>query len=119
MDARNMNYIPNDCFDCIIDKALFDAMLCGENNTTDVQTYLEEAHRVTKPGGVFILISHGAPASRMPHLQLSMAQNQGNTASPSAVGQSQGGSCKWSIDHHEIRKSHAFYSKAFITRYLI
>jgi SAM-dependent methyltransferase len=123
MDARNMNYIPSDCFDCVIDKALFDALLCSETNTADVQAYLEEVHRVIKPGGVFVLISHGAPASRMPHFQLSMAQtqgvyvasNSGNTpASGSVQGQPLGGGCKWSIDHHEIRKF--FYSTYVCTR---
>jgi len=29
MKVRNMEYIPEDCFDCIIDKALFDSLLCG------------------------------------------------------------------------------------------
>ena len=30
MDVRNMEFIPDECFDAIIDKALFDSMLCSK-----------------------------------------------------------------------------------------
>ena len=48
MDATNMEYLPNDCFNLIIDKALLDAQLCGENNFNAVSMMINEAYRVLK-----------------------------------------------------------------------
>eukprot|EP01038_Epipyxis_sp_PR26KG_P010537 gene10537-14157_t len=71
MDARRMEYIPDQCFDLIIDKALLDTLICSENNLSDVGQYVQEMMRVLKVGGVFIVISHGMPDSRLPYLQKS------------------------------------------------
>ena len=60
-----MEHIPEDCFDIIIDKALFDTLLCYENNLNKVEEYLSEIYRVIKLNGVFIIISHGLPLSRL------------------------------------------------------
>lgn len=49
--------------------ALFDAMLCSENNIRDIEAYLKEIQRVLKTGGVFLIISHAAPGRRMNLLQ--------------------------------------------------
>jgi SAM-dependent methyltransferase len=103
MDARNMEYIPDDCFDVIIDignevdhcsislfasnftpnTALFDAQLCGDNNISSVQELMKEMYRVLKPGGVYIMISHGGPDTRMGYLQRG---------------------AKWAVDFVSIRK---------------
>jgi DNA modification methylase len=91
MDARNMEHIPNDCFDLIIDKGITNealtytalnlpflssgllyAQLCGQNNIKDVYQLLREMHRVCKPGGVYFIISHGPPDSRMGYLTRSL-----------------------------------------------
>lgn len=69
MDARNMDVIPEDCFDLIIDKALFDSMLCSTQNLADVMKLLKEVERVLKPDGVYILISHGNPEKRLSFLE--------------------------------------------------
>lgn len=102
MDARNLEFIPDQCFDLIIDKglyifllnitmilsnstgsdisfwfglifanfaALFDAVLCSENNLKDIQSFLKEMYRVLKTGGVYLLISHGAPDNRVNHIK--------------------------------------------------
>jgi ubiquinone/menaquinone biosynthesis C-methylase UbiE len=91
MDARRMEFIPYCCFDVIIDKALFDSMLCGEENTSDVQQLVTEMWRILKPGGVYLLVSHGAAPSRLPHLSANQASYQ------------------WSIQHFELRKlNHCF-----------
>ena len=74
MDVRNMEYIPDECFDAVIDKALFDALLCGENNLDSVQCMLREVFRTLKPGGYYIMISHAAPANRMHYLTSSSLQ---------------------------------------------
>eukprot|EP00981_Chlorochromonas_danica_P006113 scaffold1287_cov253-Ochromonas_danica.AAC.26 len=47
MDARKMEYVPDQCFDLIIDKALMDALT----------------------GGVFLMISHAPPARRLPLME--------------------------------------------------
>lgn len=103
MDARNMEFIPDQCFDLIIDKgtvsifgvlmvtfdlilvcyaclphysyflsvlsALFDAVLCSENNLKDIQSLLKEMYRVLKMGGVYLMISHGPPDNRVNHIK--------------------------------------------------
>lgn len=69
MDARKMEYVPEQCFDLVLDKALFDAMVCSENNIRDIEAYLKEIYRVLKTGGVFVIVSHGAPGRRMNLLQ--------------------------------------------------
>ena len=68
MDVRNMEYIPDETFDAVIDKALFDALLCGDNNLDSVQCMLREVFRSLKPGGYYIMISHAPPANRMHYL---------------------------------------------------
>jgi len=68
MDARAME-LPDACFDVIIDKALFDSQLCSENNLNDAAVMVSEMDRVLKPGGVYIVISHGMPATRLAYLQ--------------------------------------------------
>lgn len=69
MDARKMEYVPDQCFDLIVDKALFDALVCSENNLRDLEAYLKEAHRVLKTGGVLLMVSHAGPSRRMDLLQ--------------------------------------------------
>lgn len=86
MDAKHMEFIPNSCFDVIIDKALFDSLLCGEENTNDVQQLLTEMWRILKPGGLYLLISHGAAPARLPHLTFNDSSYQ------------------FSIQHFELRK---------------
>ena len=49
--------------------ALFDAVLCSENNLKDIQSFLKEMYRVLKTGGVYLLISHGAPDNRVNHIK--------------------------------------------------
>lgn len=69
MDARKMEYVPDQCFDLIIDKALMDALVCSENNLRDIQSYLREIGRILKTGGVFLMISHAPPARRLPLME--------------------------------------------------
>lgn len=74
MDVRNMEYIPEECFDAIIDKALFDALLCGENNLDSVQKMLREVFRCLKPGGHYVMVSHAPSNSRIHYLTSSSLQ---------------------------------------------
>ena len=49
--------------------ALFDALLCSPNNLEDMRALLKEMHRVLKYGGVYLIISHGGPDSRIGHIK--------------------------------------------------
>lgn len=44
-------------------------MLCSENNLKDIQSVLKEMYRVLKTGGVYLMISHGAPDHRVNHIK--------------------------------------------------
>ena len=63
MDARNMGFADG-MFDCVIDKACFDAVLCadGQPNTDSLVNHI---HRVLSPEGVYICVSYGVPEKRM------------------------------------------------------
>lgn len=91
MDALKLDVIPDDCFDLIIDKGirtnfalcflynrilrcyfhvgLFDSQLCSQKNISNVQQLVQEMCRVLRPGGVYLLISHGSPDNRLGYLQ--------------------------------------------------
>jgi EEF1A lysine methyltransferase 4 len=68
MDARSMELIPDSCFDVIIDKGLFDSQLCAEDRMQSLNGLLAEMQRVVKPGGVYLIISHGPPPTRINHI---------------------------------------------------
>lgn len=69
MDARSIELIPAATFDLIIDKALFDSLLCSDDNIVSVNKMVREMQRVLKPGGVYIVISHGSPENRLGYLR--------------------------------------------------
>ena len=64
MDARKLQF-EDGAFDCIFDKACFDALLSGDNSTPNSIAMLNEVHRVLAPNGVYICITYGIPASRL------------------------------------------------------
>ena len=68
MDARSMEF-KDGTFDCVINKATMDAILCGENSLSNVASFLSEIHRVLKPNGVFITVSYGTPENREVYLK--------------------------------------------------
>mmetsp|Transcript_16881 Transcript_16881/g.28196 ORF Transcript_16881/g.28196 Transcript_16881/m.28196 type:complete len:206 (-) Transcript_16881:151-768(-) len=72
MDATNMEHIPEQCFDLIIDKALLDTFLCFQDNLDNVENYLLEAHRVLKDDGHLLVISHGLPDTRLEYFPADM-----------------------------------------------
>jgi len=71
MDACAMEFIPEQCCDLIIDKGLMDALLCTEDRLQNVAELSREMHRVLKKGGVYLVVSHGSPDTRLPVLQKS------------------------------------------------
>lgn len=100
MDVKNMEFLPMDCFNLVIDKGtkrrksracskitqlmvnrlccaagLFDTQLCTENNLNNVELQLHEVWRVLKPGGTYFIVSHGLPATRLGYLSRGLAWN--------------------------------------------
>ena len=84
-DCLHLDFIPDECFDLIIEKALGDAVLCGDNSFSNIAQLSNEMYRVLKPGGVYLSISHGVPQTRVPHLQSDNRQ--------------------WSVDYKAISKT--------------
>eukprot|EP00747_Dinoflagellata_sp_TGD_P161817 gnl/TRDRNA2_/TRDRNA2_178756_c0_seq1.p1 gnl/TRDRNA2_/TRDRNA2_178756_c0~~gnl/TRDRNA2_/TRDRNA2_178756_c0_seq1.p1 ORF type:complete len:211 (-),score=45.93 gnl/TRDRNA2_/TRDRNA2_178756_c0_seq1:119-751(-) len=68
MDSRSME-LADGSFNVVIDKAMFDAILCGEGSTHNAQKMLQEVSRVLTPNGVYIAVSHGQPSYRLTYLQ--------------------------------------------------
>lgn len=74
MDACHLSF-PDSCFDAVYEKALFDTLLTGGQAVARAAQYLEEVHRVLRSGGVFILVSHGSLAVRLPWFAFNPAWN--------------------------------------------
>lgn len=72
INALNMESIPRDCFDVIIDKGLLDCQLCSLKNLQNVDLLTKEVFRVLKSNGVYIIISHSSPENRLGYLQRSL-----------------------------------------------
>jgi ubiquinone/menaquinone biosynthesis C-methylase UbiE len=68
-DMTSLDVVPNESFDVVFDKALLDALLCGEESFDKALMMLGEVHRVLKPGGRYICVSYGIPSSRQPLLE--------------------------------------------------
>jgi ubiquinone/menaquinone biosynthesis C-methylase UbiE len=60
---------PDRQFDAVVDKALLDSLLCGERSTANAGLYVKEVARCLKPGGVFIVVSFGAPENRLSYFE--------------------------------------------------
>lgn len=71
MDAADLQVIPEGVFNVIIDKGMTDAVLCGKEGLTKIEKVTAEMHRVLKPGGTLVVVSHGVPASRLCYFQKS------------------------------------------------
>ncbi|CAK9096680.1 eEF1A lysine and N-terminal methyltransferase (eEF1A-KNMT) (Methyltransferase-like protein 13) [Includes: eEF1A lysine methyltransferase [Durusdinium trenchii] len=70
MDALDMS-LPDNAFDLIIDKSLMDTFACSEELAVTIITYLMEVSRVLRTGGVLLVISYGAPETRLDFLKMS------------------------------------------------
>eukprot|EP01016_Furgasonia_blochmanni_P045551 TRINITY_DN643_c0_g1_i7.p1 TRINITY_DN643_c0_g1~~TRINITY_DN643_c0_g1_i7.p1 ORF type:complete len:305 (-),score=37.50 TRINITY_DN643_c0_g1_i7:269-1183(-) len=68
MDVRDLQY-ENNTFDLAIDKSTIDALLCGDDSFVSVARMMKEVQRVLKPGGVYFVISYGAPENRVLHFR--------------------------------------------------
>ena len=62
-DATISAPTPTVLVDCVYDKGLLDALLCGEGWNGPVATLLEQVAAVLKPGGSYVLVSYRLPPS--------------------------------------------------------
>mmetsp|Transcript_171401 Transcript_171401/g.416779 ORF Transcript_171401/g.416779 Transcript_171401/m.416779 type:complete len:207 (-) Transcript_171401:35-655(-) len=85
LDATRMDReLPDECFDAVIDKALLDCLLCGDDSVKRVSAMVSEMYRILKPGGTYICVSYGTPSMR--------------------VGYLKGKHLDWDIEHQELEK---------------
>jgi ubiquinone/menaquinone biosynthesis C-methylase UbiE len=68
-DMTNLDGVPDKAFDLILDKALLDSMLCGDESFEQALLVLAESYRVLKSGGMYVAISYGIPSSRVALLE--------------------------------------------------
>ncbi|KQK06474.1 EEF1A lysine methyltransferase 4 isoform X2 [Brachypodium distachyon] len=64
-DVREMSFFEDGSFDCIIDKGTLDAMMCGDDAPHGASRMLAEVARLIRPGGIYMLITYGAPKERV------------------------------------------------------
>jgi ubiquinone/menaquinone biosynthesis C-methylase UbiE len=82
-------------------QAVLDAQLCGDDNFNNVSMMMNEMYRVLKPGGVYVCISYGVPATRMGYIKtpnLDWAVSHSKLAKPQVAGFNDMGADK----HHYI-----------------
>lgn len=60
----------NNYYDLAVDKSTIDALLCGDNSFLNVAIMTKEVQRILKTGGIYMIISYGAPENRLFHLVL-------------------------------------------------
>ena len=56
-------------YGAIIDKALFDSLLCSQTGPITVAQYVQEVERLLSDTGVFVLVSYGNPEQRLQYLE--------------------------------------------------
>ena len=76
MDCCDMIAFSDSKFNVVMDKGTLDTIACGDGYAARTDKYLREVLRVLKPGGVFVCVSHGEPARRMPFLTGQKAQDE-------------------------------------------
>lgn len=70
MDVHHMTY-EDESFDVVLDKGTLDAIICGDESSSNPDQALLEVNRVLKKNGVFICISYGMPEYRLDYFQSS------------------------------------------------
>lgn len=61
--------LPAKTFDAIIDKGLFDSLICAHLGQAESQQFILECNRLLKDTGVLVIISIGDPKERLPFLE--------------------------------------------------
>jgi ubiquinone/menaquinone biosynthesis C-methylase UbiE len=66
--VEDLNY-PNEFFEAIVDKALFDSIACSEEGQIKITQYVNEVERILTDTGIFIVISNSNPDEMLKHLE--------------------------------------------------
>lgn len=66
-DATQLSAFDNEQVNAIVDKGLMDALFCADEHK-QVKGVVQSAHRVLKPGGMFVLFSLSQPEFLIPHI---------------------------------------------------
>ena len=74
-DPRAQHFY-DETYDAVIDKACFDAVLCGDYSGPNSNNYLSEVDRVLKHDGIYVSITYGVPDSRLRHFSPKGNQEQ-------------------------------------------
>lgn len=61
--------LPEETFGAVIDKGLFDSMLCTQMSTQTIAQYIWEVDRILNDDGVFIFVSYGNPEQRLHYIE--------------------------------------------------
>eukprot|EP01041_Mallomonas_annulata_P002060 gene2060-4026_t len=70
MDARELHSFRDETFTLVIDKGCADVMFCGIDLYESFTKMCQEVFRVLKAeGGVYAMVSHAVPSSRVPYLR--------------------------------------------------
>lgn len=61
--------LPEGIFGAVIDKGLFDSLLCTQMSTTTIAQYIWEVDRLLNDDGIFIFVSYGNPEQRLHYIE--------------------------------------------------
>eukprot|EP00658_Telonema_sp_P-2_P031082 TRINITY_DN23339_c0_g1_i1.p1 TRINITY_DN23339_c0_g1~~TRINITY_DN23339_c0_g1_i1.p1 ORF type:complete len:205 (-),score=35.26 TRINITY_DN23339_c0_g1_i1:263-877(-) len=60
-----------DSVDYVVDKAMLDALMCGNGSTRKCYEYMKSLKEILKPGGKALIVSYAPPSELEPHLSRS------------------------------------------------
>jgi ubiquinone/menaquinone biosynthesis C-methylase UbiE len=55
---------------CFVSTGTFDAIVCGVDAEQHIDVMLQQIRRVMRPRGVYVILSHGKPSTRLGFLQV-------------------------------------------------
>mmetsp|Transcript_42192 Transcript_42192/g.68489 ORF Transcript_42192/g.68489 Transcript_42192/m.68489 type:complete len:344 (+) Transcript_42192:29-1060(+) len=85
MDASDLKF-PDNTFHMCFEKGTIDALICdSKQNTPAIRKMIREAWRVLRPGGVFVVITYGAPKHRIKFFKNVDKNTCGKEATPWAI----------------------------------
>lgn len=68
MDCSKLAF-PNAGFDYVFDKGTIDTLMCADGADKQIEATFREVTRVLKPGGIFVIVSYGAPSTRRRYIE--------------------------------------------------
>lgn len=90
-------------FDVVIEKGLFDSLVCKKDCEPEINKMMKEIYRVLSKNGVFIFVSHSEPKKRECYIDKSIWSFQYETPGLQLEIENEGGKGK------KVEKSSEFY----------